>query len=48
MDKMRLLDNCWFKTIFSIYEGHPGKLSFMGYEFGQFIEWREYEDLDEN
>ncbi|MGL4741138.1 MAG: 1,4-alpha-glucan branching protein GlgB [Sarcina sp.] len=54
--KKSMLDKMWgdYWTKFAslrLYRtymiGHAGKkLSFMGMEFGQFIEWREYEDLD--
>ena len=36
-----------FKLFMSFMMGHPGKkLTFMGCEFAQLIEWREYEQLD--
>ena len=56
--KKSLVDKMWgdewnkfagLKSIYGIYDGHPGKkLLFMGSEFAQFIEWREYEELEWN
>ncbi len=54
--KCSLIDKMWGDTwnkfaglrLYAAYMiGHPGKkLLFMGSEFGQFIEWREYEELE--
>jgi 1,4-alpha-glucan branching enzyme len=54
--KKSIVDKMWgdywnkfagFRLYLAYMIGHPGKkLAFMGYEFAQFIEWREYEALE--
>lgn len=56
--KQSLIDKMWgdewnkfagLRVFISYMMGHPGKkLFFMGCEFAQFIEWREYEQLEWN
>ena len=56
--KKSIVDKMWgdnwnkfagFRAYLAFMMGHPGKkINFMGYEFAQFIEWREYEELEWN